>query len=119
MGLTTPLGHEELLTLARKAEAAARDGDRERLEVCALRLSQALADHVDAERPALRNLPPEETRPLLLGQEYITRLIADLAVAARTGGLCRRDDIAQRLLAQLTVQAEDERHRLASAHQPA
>ena len=109
MGVNPPLGHEALLTLARKAEAAARDGDNDRLEASVLRLLETLGDHVDAERSALLDLSPAQTQLLLRGQQNITGLLIDLAVAAQAPGPCRCDDIAQRLLAELTLQAEGER----------
>jgi hemerythrin-like domain-containing protein len=112
MTLSPPLNHEDLLTLARKTEAAARDGDRDRLETAALRLFEALLDHVGAERPALLQLPPGETRLLLRGQQRVIDLLVDLAVATKTPGPCRCDTVAQQLLAQLSLQADDERHRL-------
>lgn len=108
-----PLGHEQLLTLARKTEAAARDGDRHRLEAAALRLFYALVDHVRAEAPALVAMPAGGTHDLLRGQQRVLDLLVDLAAAAQAvDGICRCDDLARQLVAQLTVQASEEHHHL-------
>jgi hypothetical protein len=53
MTLTTAHTHEELLTLARKVQAAASDGDSDRLERASVKLYDALLAHVGAERPDL------------------------------------------------------------------
>jgi hypothetical protein len=104
-----PLGHEELLTLARKTVAAAHDGDRERLESAALRLFDALMDHVDAERVELLRLPPGDGRLIARGQERVVNLLADLAFSVTAGGACQCEALAEQLLAHLALQADDER----------
>ena len=48
-----PLTHEQLLTLARKVQAAAHDGELVRLEFSRLRLVEELAAHFEAEHEAL------------------------------------------------------------------
>lgn len=108
-----PLSHEALLTLALKTEAAARDGDRERVETTVLRLLDALLHHVGAERPALLRLPAAEAQPLLWGQQRLIDILVDLAIAAQTPGACRCDAVAQQLLAHLSMQADNERRHLA------
>ncbi len=104
--------HEDLLTLARKALASAEDGDAQRLEAASMRLFEAFVLHVGAERPALLDLPPAEARLLLRGQQRIIDLLVDLAISVEFGGECACDTLASELLARLTLQAEDERHRL-------
>ena len=109
MTFDPPLDHDALLTLARKAEAAARDGDRDRLETAALHLFEALADHVGAERVDLAHLPPGEGRLLLRGQQRLVDLLVELAVAAQSPGPCQCAHLAQQLSAHLSLQAGDER----------
>jgi hypothetical protein len=107
--------HEELLTLAQKTLAAARDGDHDRLEARALRLFEALSDHVLAERPALRRVSPGDARLLEAGQQRVVDRLVELAAsAAQDEGSCRCDRLAANLLAELTLQADDERHHLAT-----
>jgi hypothetical protein len=103
------LSHDALLTLARKTEAAARDGDRDRLTAAALRLFEALVDHLGAERLDLLHLSADEGHLLLRGQQHVVDLLVELAVAAQTPGPCNCDNLAQQLTAELTLQAEDER----------
>jgi len=112
MTLCPPLDHEGLLTLARKLEGAVSDGDRDRLATAAQRLSEALVDHVGAERPALLQLPADESLLLLRGQQRVMDLVVDLTHAAENPGPCRCPDVARQLLAQLTLQAGDERRSL-------
>ena len=102
------LSHEELLTLARKTEMAAREGDRGRLEAAALGLREALLDHLDAERPALLQLPVRQSRTLLGGQQRLVDLLGELG-AAGADEPCRCGDVAQLLVAELTMQADAER----------
>lgn len=104
-----PLNHDALLTLARKTQAAAHDGDRERIEADVLHLYEALADHVGAERLDLLNLPPDEVRTLMRGQQRIVDLLIELAVVAQTPGPCNCEHLAQQLSAELSLQAEHER----------
>jgi hypothetical protein len=115
MALHRPLGHQELLTLARKTVAAAQDGDRDRLEAAALHLLDALLDHVDAERLELVRLPPAESRLLARGQDRLVGLLADLAFQVSAGGPCECELHAQQLLAHLSLQADDERLQLTDA----
>jgi len=104
-----PLGHDALLTLARKTQAAAEDGDRDRLEEAARHLLEAVADHVGGERVALGRLAPDERRRLLEGQKRVIDLLVELAVAAHASGPYRCKDLTQQLFAELGTQAEDER----------
>lgn len=109
MTFDPPLDHDALLTLARKTEAAAHDGDRDRLETAALHLFEALLDHVGAERLDLLHLSPGKDRLLLRGQQRVIDLLVELAVAAQSPGPCDCDNLARQLSAQLSLQADDER----------
>ena len=101
--------HNQLLTLARKAEAAATDGDPERLENAALTLFEALINHVDLERSDLAQLAPAQRRLLVRGQQRMVDLLVDLAVEAQVPGPCRCHQLTRELSARLSLQAEDER----------
>ena len=100
--------HNSLLTLARKTEAAAEDGDPERIERAALRLFEALVEHVGAEHPELVQLSPSEARLLKRGQQRIIDLLIELSISAQTPETCHCDSLANQLIAQLTLQAADE-----------
>ena len=104
-----PLEHEALLTLARKVEGAARDGDRQHLQMATAHLREALVHHLDAERRILVELSSEDSRRVLQGQRNLLALLGDLTAAARRPDLAPCDGIAQRLVAQLSLQADDER----------
>ncbi len=103
------LGHEALLTLARKTEAAALDGDRARLEAAAAHLLRALDAHVGAERADVGEQTGPDRRVLALGQQHLGALIEELEAAVSAGGECRCVALAQRLSAELRVQADGER----------
>jgi hypothetical protein len=106
--------HGALLTLARKTEAAARDADRDRLEAVTLRLFEALVSHLSAERPDLDHLAPGDARRVAHGQQRVVESVVDLAAAAAAGRPperdCRCPQLAQQVVARLTVQSDDERH---------
>jgi hypothetical protein len=107
------LNHDQLLTLASKTRAAAQDHDPDRLETDALRLFQSLVDHVLAERPVLLHTPPAEARLLERGQQRVVNLLVELAAtAAERPDECRCDHVAEELVAELALQADDERHAL-------
>ena len=111
MGAT--LDHHQLLTLARKTQGAAQDHDPARIETSSLRLFEALVDHVLAERSALLQVAPGEARLLERGQQRIVELVAELAAtAAEAPADCRCDRVAADLVAELTLQADDERQAL-------
>lgn len=101
--------HEDLLTLARKVEAAAQDGDRDRLQTADLRLFEALVDHLGREMAALVQLPPAQARILRQGQQRIVDTVVDLAARAALSGDCDCESVAQDLMAELELQAHDER----------
>lgn len=104
--------HEDLLTLARKAEAAAGDGDRERLEAAGLRLFQALVAHLGDEDPRLDGLAPADARILRRGQQRIVDTVVDLTAGAGLAGDARCRRLAGILVAELELQARDEQLRL-------
>lgn len=101
--------HNQLLTLARKAEAAATDGDPVRLENAALTLFEALIVHVDLERSELAQLAPAQRRLLVRGQQRVVDLLVDLAIEAQAPGPCRCHDLTRELSARISIQADDER----------
>ena len=109
MTTTSPLCHEALLTLARKLEAAASDQDRDRVETAARRLLDALIDHIRAEQAAMAVLSPEASREIATGQHRLIDDLLELAVDVHDEDLWRCDGLSQQLIAELTVQAEDER----------
>ena len=112
MNSRSPLGHEELLTLARKVEAAARDGDRSHLETAAGRFLDALMDHVQVERLALAKLPSEDGYLLVQRQQQLVDLAVELTTAVQAPEPCRCESLAPRLVAMLSAQANDERRSL-------
>jgi len=85
--------HDGLLTLARKAHAAAGDADTARLTEDLGAFVHAVAHHLESELPALTSLPPADVRLLRRGQ-------ARLSAAARRHLLRLRrnieDDLAHR-----------------------
>jgi hypothetical protein len=115
MTLTRAHTHEELLTLARKVQAAASDGDSDRLERASLKLYDALLAHVGAERPDLVRLPPPELRVLTCGQRRVLDELAELAARAHMSGPCHCATRAADLVARLSLQATAERRALAHA----
>ncbi len=109
--------HDELLTLARKVQAAAADRDADRLEAASLKLYDALLAHLGAERPDLLRLPPPEIRMLSRGQRRVLDELAELAARSHMPGPCQCATRAADVLARLSLQASDERRALATSHQ--
>jgi hypothetical protein len=109
MSSASPLCHEALLTLARKLEAAASDGDRDRVETTARRLLGALIDHIRAEKADLALLDPDQERELARGQQRVVDHLVPLAVDVQNADLSHWDGLARRLVAELSLQATDER----------
>ncbi len=108
-----PPSHAQLLDLAHEALEAAHDHDPGRVEAGALRLFEELTDHVLAERPAFLHLPPGDARLLEGGQQRIVDLLLSLAAsAARNTDPCGCPRIAEDVVAELTLQAHDERRYL-------
>lgn len=112
MAPAKPLSHEQLLTLARKTAAAAGDGDRDRLRAAGHRLSDALADHLDAERAELEGLAGEQADALLRGQGRVVELLDELLAATGTAGARCWEPLAQELVAHLVIQASKERRQI-------
>lgn len=112
MAPAKPLSHEQLLTLARKTAAAAGDGDRDRLRAAGHRLSDALADHLDAERAELEGLAGEQADALLRGQGRVVELLDELLAATGTSGSRCWEPLAQELVAHLVIQASKERRQI-------
>ncbi len=106
------LGHEALLTLARKVDAAASDNDADRLRGAAKHLLGALRTHVRAEANDMNQLPTASARSLRHGQQRLLDLVVEIVAEADDRcslptGRCRLR--TQELLAYLTLQARDER----------
>jgi iron-sulfur cluster repair protein YtfE (RIC family) len=107
-----PLSHDALLTLARKTDAAAADGDRDRLVAAARHLLDALIDHIDSERTSLSQLPPEEHRKFTHAQQHLVDLLLDLLTTAGSEP-SRTPDLSRQLVGVLAREADDERLRFA------
>ena len=106
------LDHDGLLTLARKAHAAAGDADTTRLAEDLGTFVHALAHHLDHELPTLRRLPPAEARLVRRGQARVSaaaRALLDDAEGNCAGPGRRCTARAEELVALLTLQARDER----------
>lgn len=103
-----PLPHDALLTLARKTDAAAIDGDRGRLAVAARHLLDALVDHIAAERAQLSRLPADERRAVAHAQRAVVSVLLDVLVVPGSEP-CHCTQLTQELLALLSVEADDER----------
>jgi hypothetical protein len=104
---------DELLARAHSTLAAAHAHDSDLLETEALRLFEAVTEHVDAEQRELLRLPPGDARLLERGQRRIVDLVVELAAsAAGDPDQCRCDGFADRLVAELILQADAERRHL-------
>lgn len=106
------LDHDGLLTLARRAHAAAGDADTGRLAEELGAFVHALAHHLDREVPTLTRLAPADARLVRRGQARVLAaaraLLSDAeGSCAGPGGRCAAR--AEELLALLTLQALDER----------
>jgi hypothetical protein len=111
MSMTAPLDHEALLTLARKLEGAAADGEVDRAHHAARRLLSGLVDHIRAERDAIERLSPDTARELTTGQQRLVFELVTFAVVVQQGDLGLGEELVQELIAELTVQADEERRR--------
>lgn len=114
---TPLLTHEQLLTLARKVQAAAHDQDQHR-DAAHLRLLDALHTHLDAEHDALRCLSQDKERVLARGQRRLMAFLAKISPRAQRQSPCSCAQIADELLACLALQASDERHLLGLGETP-
>ena len=109
------LNHDQLLTLAEKTRAAARDHEGARLEASTGRLFEALTDHLRAERPDLMGVAPADAYQLERGQQRIIDLLIELAAtAAADPSDCRCNRLADSVLTELSLQADSERRHLPS-----
>jgi hypothetical protein len=107
--LTPTLGHDELLTLARKVQAAAVDGNCDRLVASTSRLYEALVEHIDAEHLELLRLPAGDSRLLSRGQQRIVDELVQLLAEAHTAGCWHCAASAAQLMAELYLQVDHER----------
>ena len=106
------LGHDGLLSLARKAYVAAGDADTVRRAEDLGTFVHALGHHLDHETPTLSRLPPAEARLVRRGQARVSVVARALLHDAEGGCTGRGRQCAARaeeLLALLTLQASDER----------
>jgi hypothetical protein len=106
--------HEDLLTLARKVNAAAQDRDPDRIRVAGLKLFEALVDHLAHEAAVLVRLPSAEANSLRRGQWRLVDTVADLAGSAALPDGQHTQARAEELIALLELQARDERLHLSS-----
>lgn len=111
-GYGVHLQHEALLTLARKVQAAADDGDVQRLQQVTAFFLEALTTHLRDEASSVSRLLPAEARILLRGQARLLTLATELireAADGCSGPPQRCGNHTEELLASLTLQAHDER----------
>lgn len=105
---TRILTHEELLTLARKVQAAAHDDDSHRLTHARVHLAGALTTHLEAEHEALARVPEPHREALARGRHRLMHLLTELATPIRTEPRRDHSHIADDLLHALENQAADE-----------
>lgn len=108
------LGHEELLTLARKVRAAAEDGDEPRFQEMTERFQAALEQHLQGETHDLDALPDPERSELAAGQQELREIAAALAGANPAYLGVSRARPALLLVGQLQYQRDRERRALAT-----
>lgn len=114
MATERPPTHEHLLTLVNKLRAAAEDKDRGRLQSAAQSFYEGLVEHLGEEAFALRQSPPAEGRLLRRGQQRILDTAVALVRDTELVGMnCSCQRLAERLVAELSLQAQDERRCLA------
>lgn len=108
--------HAQLLNLAYEALGAAYDHNPVGVGAGTLRLFVALSDHVLAERAEFVHLSAIQARLLEHGQEHIVDLLRALADSAgKHTESCGCSRIASELVAELELQAADERRSLLAA----
>jgi hypothetical protein len=112
---TRPLTHDELLTLARKVQAAAHDNDAHRLAYARVRLAGALTTHLEAEHEALERVPEPQRELLARGRHRLVHLLSELAKPTRAEQRRDHSDIADDLLHALGLQAADEHRSMRTA----
>lgn len=107
--------HEHLLTLANKVRAAVEDRDLDRLRPAAWRFFDGLVEHLDEETPVLLRSVPADSRVLRRGQLRLVGTASDLLRSAeRSADECDCEPLADLLIAELSLQAADERRCLPS-----
>lgn len=105
--------HDELLGLAARLRlvSGSSAGSIE-CEVASLGLLGALAAHLDDERAEMARLAPGTTRMLLRGQRRLIELAIEAALASQHLSPRPCAELADELLARLSLQADDERRAL-------
>lgn len=107
--------HEHLLTLAHKVKAAVEDRDVQRLRPAAWRFFDGLVEHLDGEAPVLLRSAPPEARLLRRGQVRLVGTASDLLRNTESSAEeCDCEELANLLIAELSLQAADERRCLPS-----
>ena len=96
------------MTLARKVQAAAHDGDPVRLEFSRLRLVEELKAHLATEHELLSRLPEPQRAVLAQGQRRLMDLLGGLAQPTRGQPRPDSSQVADELLDCLGLQAGDE-----------
>jgi hypothetical protein len=108
------LSHDQLLSLACTTAKAAREHDPDQVQADALRLFEALSDHILAERRTfLRHLSAGDARLIRHAHQKLEDLVLRLAAsAAQKTDRCDCESLADAVVAQLSLQAADERRQL-------
>jgi hypothetical protein len=110
-GRECSLGHEALLTLARKVQAAAEDADPGRLAGAVRRFAEGLVCHVRADSSSFVAAAPPESRILDRGNARLLRVTEELLADAEHG--CTQvtqqcKERADEIVALLTLQIDGE-----------
>lgn len=102
--------HEHLLTMANKVKAAVEDHDIQRLRPAVWRFYDGLVEHLDEENPTLLRSAPADSRLLRRGQVRIVGTASELLRnTERSPEECDCRTLADLLIAELALQAADER----------
>lgn len=108
--------HEHLLTLANKVKAAVEDRDVQRLRPAAWHFYDGLVEHLDEEMPVLLRSTPADSRLLHRGQMRVVGTASDLLRnAEKSAEECDCETLIDLLIAELSLQAGDERRCLEAA----
>jgi len=114
--MASSLAHEAILTQARRLEAAASDGDRDRVVSALRRLIDALIDHIEAEHDAIDRVPADTARKVVSGQQRLMNELREVETELSDRRRC--DVLAQQFTAELGLQAGYERRIAASFGPP-